>query len=517
MKNSGSAPSTVVRTTANRMMRVIGRKSMLFLVALCIGSIGLPLTVHADELSMQRQIATLQSQLEQQQRMMEQQQLMIEKMQRQFDEQKVARKQLMRKGKKIKQQAEEAESTAQVAQSTAQEAQSTAQGAVWGTQKIAHIEGIDLSKEMEGFYPDSGMQIGVPKTDTVLTISGFIMAQAIHDFDQISSPYKFVAKDIIVDGQIDDSPDSQTTFTANPSRLVIGSTTPLENTKLTTFLSMDFAGNTTSSAADLRLRQAWGQLDNLIFGGDLRFGQAWTSWDDLAALPETMDFEGPNGSQQKRQPLVRWSRDYGEKYTLWLSLENPDYNFTDGDIETRWPDTVISLNWHGDWGHIKPALIGRDLKGESDNGDSDSAFGWGAQLAGKLMTPWLNEKDNFKFQVVYGDGVGSYNNDGGYDDALFKDNGDLNTISSFQWFAAYQHWWTKSLRSNAVFGMVDVDNETEQSEDSLDRTIYAAANLVWSPVKQIDFGIEYVYGERRDKSRDDGSASRILASAKYKF
>ena len=197
MKNSGSAPSTVVRTTANRVMRVIVRKPMLFLVALCIGGIGLPLNAHADELSMQRQIETLQRQLEQQQRMMEQQQAMMQEMQRQFDEQKVARKQLMRKGKKIKQQAEEAESTAQVAQSTAQQAQSTAQGADYGVQKIAHIEGIDLSKEMEGFTPDSGMHIGIPKTDTVLTVSGFIMAQAIHDFDQISSPYKFVAKDFL--------------------------------------------------------------------------------------------------------------------------------------------------------------------------------------------------------------------------------------------------------------------------------------------------------------------------------
>ena len=435
---------------------------------------------------------------------------MIEKMQHQFDEQKVAREQIVRKGKKIKQQAAEAQSTAQEAKSTAQEAE-------WGVQKIAYIEGIDLSKETDGFTPDSGMHIGVPNTDTVLTVSGFIMASAIHDFDQISSPYKFVAKDIIVDGQIDDAPDSQTTFTANPSRLIIGSSTPLENSKLTTFFSIDFAGNTTSSAADLRLRQAWGQLDNLIFGGDLRFGQSWTAWDDLAALPETMDFEGPNGSQQKRQPLVRWSRDYGDKYTLWVSLENPDYNFTDGDTETRWPDTVISLNWHGDWGHIKPVVIGRDLRGESDDGDSDSAFAWGVQLAGKLKTPWLDEKDNFKFQVVYGDGIGSYNNDGGYDDAIFNARGDLNTISSFQWFAAYQHWWSKSLRSNAVFGMVDVDNKTEQSEDGLDRTLYAAANLVWSPVKQIDFGVEYLYGGRRDKSGDDGSASRIMATAKYKF
>ena len=82
MKNPGISPSPefsndsspVVRTRANRVMRAIGCKSMLFLAALSIGGMGLPLTVHASDLSMQRQIETLQRQLEQQQAMMEQQQ-----------------------------------------------------------------------------------------------------------------------------------------------------------------------------------------------------------------------------------------------------------------------------------------------------------------------------------------------------------------------------------------------------------------------------------------------------------
>jgi hypothetical protein len=77
-----------------------------------------------------------------------------------------------------------------------------------------------------------------------------------------------------------------------------------------TFLSTDFAKNTTSTKPDLRFRQGWGQLDDFFWGGALRVGQSWTSWDDVAALPETLDFQGPNGSQQNRQTLVRWARDF---------------------------------------------------------------------------------------------------------------------------------------------------------------------------------------------------------------
>lgn len=235
-------------------------------------------------------------------------------------------------------------------------------------------------------------------------------------------------------------------------------------------------------------------------------------------LPETMDFEGPNGSQQTRQTLVRWARDFQDKYTLWVAVEDPDYSMTNGKTKSAWPDTIVSLNWHGDWGHLKPALIGRQLRGDSDDGgDDDTAFGWGTQLAGTIKVPLLAEKDNFKFQAVYGAGIGSYNNDGGIDDAIFDGSNNLKAIKSFQGYGAFQHWWTDSLRSNAVFGYVDVDNRSQQSSDALDRSMYFAGNLVWSPLKQMDIGAEYLWGQRDNKNDATGTARRIQLSTKFAF
>jgi hypothetical protein len=230
-----------------------------------------------------------------------------------------------------------------------------------------------------------------------------------------------------------------------------------------------------------------------------------------------MDFEGPNGSQQTRQGLVRWSRDFQKKYELWVAVEDPDYSIGNGKTKSAWPDTIISLNWHGDWGHLKPALMGRQLQGDNDvDGDDDTEFGWGAQLAGDIKIPLLAKKDNFKFQGVYGAGTGSYNNDGGIDDAVF-DGSDLKAIKSFQGYGALQHWWIDSLRSNAVFGYVDVDNRNVQPGDTLERTMYFAGNLVWSPVKEMDIGGEYLWGQRENKNGDVGTARRIQFSTKYLF
>ena len=175
------------------------------------------------------------------------------------------------------------------------------------------------------------------------------------------------------------------------------------------------------------------------------------------------------------------------------------------------------MNWQGDWGHLKPAFIGRQLQGDNDNdGDDDTAFGWGAQLAGDIKVPLLAKKDNFKFQAVYGAGIGSYNNDGGIDDAVF-DGSDLKAIKSFQGYGALQHWWTDSLRSNAVFGYVDVDTRNVQPSDTLERTMYFAGNLVWSPIDHMDIGMEYLWGQRDNKNGDVGTARRIQFSTKYLF
>ena len=496
MKKFTNASPSAVRARLDRVMRAIECKSKMILIALSIGLLGLTTTVSQAEPSLQQQLERLQRQLEQQQRM-------IQEMQHQLDEQKTADEQRQREEQQIRQQATAAERVAQQADQEVEE--------------VAPAVGIDLSRETDRFGDSKGTHIKVPETDTVLTISGFIQGSAIHDFDKIASPIKFVPSDIVVNDQPSGQPDNRTTFTANASRFILGTSTPTERGKLSTFFSWDFNGNTTSSSADLRLRQAWGQLDNFLLGGDLRIGQAWTTWDDLGALPETMDIQGPNGSQQDRQPLIRWARDFSDKYTLWVALENPDYDITNGNTKSAWPDTVVTVNWQGDWGHLKPALVGRNLRGDDPNGGSDTAIGWGTQLAGNIKVPLLAEKDNFKFQVVYGAGIGSFNNDGGFDDALFNSSGDLKTIDSFQGFGAFQHWWTSSLRSNAVFGWVDVDNRSEQSDDSLDRTLYAAGNLVWSPLKQVDMGFEYLWGKRKNKNNDDGTARRIQATTRFKF
>ncbi|MFH1954450.1 MAG: DcaP family trimeric outer membrane transporter [Pseudomonadota bacterium] len=382
---------------------------------------------------------------------------------------------------------------------------------------LRKVQAIDPSREEDRMHYHDFMHFRLPKTETVVTVSGFAKGSVIHDSDAIQSPTEFITSKIVVDGEPPDVPGSRTGFTANASRFVIGSATPTGIGRLSTFISMDFFGNSDSASPKPRLRQAFGQLDDFFLGGSLRVGQSWSTWDDVPSLPETLDFQGPNGSQQTRHPLARWARDFGDSVAFWAAVEDPDSSIENGGSRTRWPDGVLAINYHGDWGHLKPALLLRDVRGEAPpGGNVQSEFGWGASLSSTINLPILHKKDNLKFQIVYGRGIGSYMNEDGVNDGVL-DGGNLKLLPVFSGFGALQHWWIEGLRSNAVFGWLDIDNQGVESGSTLGRTLYLAGNLIWSPIKQMDIGGEILWGQRKNKDSARGAATRIQFSAKYKF
>ena len=378
------------------------------------------------------------------------------------------------------------------------------------------IEPVDPSIEENRMEYHDFHHFKVPGFDSKVTITGFIKGSVFHDLDAIASPTEFITSSIIVDGQPAGTPDSRTTFTANDSRLLVASATPTALGRFSTLLSVDFFRDPFSTTPELRLRQAYGQLDNILFGGTLRAGQSWSTWDDVPGLPETLDFQGPNGSQQTRPVLLRWARDVGRFWRIWAALENPDNSIENGLTRTRWPDGVLAFNYQWGKNYVKPAILLRDVGGETASGRVDYRFGWGVSLSSTMMLPIFHEKDNLRMQIVYGYGIGSFMNDSGVNDAVFNGN-NLELLPVYSGFAAYQHWWLEGVRSNAVFGWVNIDSRGGEPDNAYRSTLYVAGNLIWSPIKAIDLGTEFLWGQRNNKNGASGEATRIQFSGKYKF
>lgn len=220
----------------NQQMQAMLYKAKMIFFSLCVGLLGLtPAISMAEDSSVQQQLETLTRQLEQQQKMMQQQQLLIQQMQQQLDEQKAS---VHAKAQEIDQhiatEVQKGDAKAQEIdthiatdeQKVHAKGEGDAQEALKEVKVVAKATGVDLSKEMFR-YSGKGTTIKAPLADTQLTLGGFIRASFIHDFNAIESPYKFVAKDIVVNGQPSGVPNKRTTFTANSSRLFFSTATPL--------------------------------------------------------------------------------------------------------------------------------------------------------------------------------------------------------------------------------------------------------------------------------------------------
>jgi hypothetical protein len=287
---------------------------------------------------------------------------------------------------------------------------------------------------------------------------------------------------------------------------------------LNTYLSGDFFGDGNSTSPDPRLRQAYGEVINLFMGGDLMAGQAWSTFADLEAAPNTLDFEGPNSWFNNRQPLVRWTQPITDGVKLRVAAETPDnHDIQNADSLTAWPDGVLTLTWDQDRFHLMGSFVARDLRASSNNGPTETAFGWGGSVSGKVGVPILDEKDFMTFSATYGEGIGSDFNDAP-PDAVFDSNGtSLEAIPVFGWFGSVQHWWSRQFYSVFVYGYLDVDNEGAQPSDSFEKTQYASGNLVWMPTKHWLLGVEQLWGKREDKDGADGTDYRSQFTTRFSF
>ena len=150
-----------------------------------------------------------------------------------------------------------------------------------------------------------------------------------------------------------------------------------------------------------------------------------------------------------------------------------------------------------------------------------TATGYGASLGGKLF---LNDKktSDIRFIAAYGKDIGRYVGlnfapDAVYDPATNR----LTDVTVLAALASAHITVAPQLRLNVMgsFQHVSYDKSlTAASLAGLNKSAWsAAANLFWSPVKQIDLGIEYRHGSRELVSGANGSLDRVEFAAKYSF
>jgi len=358
----------------------------------------------------------------------------------------------------------------------------------------------------------------LPGTDTRMKISGFVELDAIHDSDAISTPDAFVTSAIVTrDATAAEGADGQTNFSVKASRLQFETRTPFDERRFNTFLSVDFFDDFTSTTPELRLREAYAEITDVLFGGDLLLGQAWSTYTNMYSYPGILEFQGPNALFGTRHPMLRWTKGIGDGLTLKLAGEAPDLrNFEGASSVTRWPDAVVALGWANDAVNVQGSLLARDLRASGDDGTVDT-FGWGASVAGLVHMPGDLRQDFATFSLTYGEGIGGVLNDVPPDASYDPIDDELEAIPTLAWFGSYTHWWNPKLFSVISYGEVRQDNLDFQPYDAFRKTQYATANLSWTPTPSWLFGIEAAYGTREDKDGEKGSDLRTLFVSRLSF
>jgi len=410
----------------------------------------------------------------------------------------------------------------------------------------------------------------LPGTNTSMAIGGYAKLDFIYDLNSFQGDSIGIGN-FASTGSAGANRQGNFKLHARQSRFYIRTWTPTDWGELTTHLEGDFfgaGGNEVVSNSDaFRKRHAYGTL------GPVLAGQTWGSHMDLAALPETIDFAGPTGTRFLRQAQLRYTHNFGGGTVMTLALENPESigataanDAAVGAVGAlaapdHLPDGVVTLKHSYSMGHVMLAAVLREHYRENSQTPlqpnppppaagggalaafSDSAFGWQVSISGSLN---LGPNDKIAGAFTYSDGGGRYFLQPGVTTGGVILTGTsaatlgLDTIEEYGGHISYRHKWTDNIRSTVVLGYSDVNIEDEVGGNMLatgnagcvaglgsvkcniangtrDRETTVHANLIWSPVPQVNIGLEYIWGMTTYHNRANGKLSRIQLGMQYSF
>jgi hypothetical protein len=370
--------------------------------------------------------------------------------------------------------------------------------------------------------------IRIPNSDISIQIGGFTWLDVINDFDQIGSPDQFIVAAIPVGA----ATTANTGFElgARQSRLFIKTEWPWKVAPVTTYIDVDFFDP--NNDFTLHLRDAYGELGR---SDGVRFyaGQTWSAYMDANILPSQLDYAAPVGIVNVLQPQARLvvpltntqGAGWIKRLEWGLAAEVPDPQVTvptnvEATAFSDWPDMITGVRWDHAHGHVVIAGVFRDIGILTAGGNRDSTLGYGGTFTGSLEHFW--RKDQLLWSVGGGRAVAAYyggSRAAGLDlDAFLQPDGSLSATSLFAMMGSYQHyWWSDRYSSTVTYSLLRMFDLDAGTSSTFQRAQYLGANVQWFPQKRLMIGIEYLFGQRRNRDEQSADNSRLQASTQVKF
>jgi len=225
-------------------------------------------------------------------------------------------------------------------------------------------------------------------------------------------------------------------------------------------------------------------------------------------------------------------------------------------LQNTMPDWIATARINQPWGHLQVGGVVRGERLNDGQGLNQSFIGYGGTISGDVHPftgiPGPLGKDDLGFGFAAGDGIGSQIPNG---TGMISTNfggilnvpgfGFVDPVTNAQWIVPhsatrvaydrvvrsktaqpiggwiwYQHWWTDELRSTIEASAIqnNFDSNLVGPGTTISKQLsMVEANLFWSPVAFVDFGVEYSWGHRVTQANFKGDSNVVTGTFRVRF
>ena len=301
--------------------------------------------------------------------------------------------------------------------------------------------------------------------------------------------------------------------TAKTTRFGLDFTAPVgADNKVGGKLEVDFA-DTNGANDGLRIRHAYLTYNSWLFGQ--------TTSNFLSShAPEMIDFSTNAGGGIARVPQVRYNYKLAPQTQLFVSAEEGDSKTaTAGDVQYRLPNLTAKLTQgfaEGKGSASARALVENYKSKLAD----DTETAWGVAAGASYA---VTDQLKLNGDLSYAEGNSNYLYAANNAYVVDGNNIEQNKFSAVQVGATYK--FNEKLRSTLAYGALFADDDTNYAKTFKDAGNITAnkevqqawLNVIYSPVKPVELGVEYVNGKREAFTGKTFKDNRVGVMAKYSF
>lgn len=271
---------------------------------------------------------------------------------------------------------------------------------------------------------------------------------------------------------------------------------------------------------DFHLKKAYAQLNNVTVG------YASSTFSDPAALPPTVDANGPANKISPTSVLVRWMNTYKTRWTVAGSVELPKKAAVStvtgkiGPASQTMPDFAAFLQYS--WGkseHVRLSALARSLPYENlISHERHHKFGWGLQLSTVAhpvspVTLYGTVNCGQGHESTAGDlQVGNY-------DLVPSPGNPLDMYAPFAigWCVGAQYNFRPNLFASVSYSDSRYLPRSPREESEYRYGTILSANVFWNLTPRIQAGVEFDTGVRKNWGGASRRADRVGLMAQFSF